>query len=110
MQTAIKTALLPEVDEDGLLLDPIQWDKTMAEGLAHMMGIDKLSYEHWLVIHSLRHYFNEFGVAPAMITVCHHHHKDGLWIHNLFGTCLNAWRVAGLPDPGEEAKSYLSDM
>jgi len=27
-----------------------------------------------------------------------------------FTTCLGAWRVAGLPNPGEEAKSYLNDM
>jgi len=28
--------------------------------------------------------------------------------HMLFPSCLAAWRIAGLPDPGEEAKAYLS--
>jgi hypothetical protein len=27
--------------------------------------------------------------------------------HKLFGSCRNLWRVAGLPNPGEEAKSYM---
>jgi len=45
-----------------------------------------------------------------MKNVCRRHDKATNWVHDLFGTCLNAWRVAGLPNPGEEAKSYLSDM
>lgn len=110
MQTAIKIDSLPILDESGLLLDTTLWDKTIAEGLAHVVGISKLSDDHWLVIYALRNYFSEFGVAPAMNHVCHQYKKEDLWVHNLFGTCLNAWRVAGLPDPGEEAKSYLSDM
>jgi dissimilatory sulfite reductase related protein len=29
-------------------------------------------------------------------------------IYDLFGGCLRAWRIAGLPNPGEEARTYLS--
>jgi tRNA 2-thiouridine synthesizing protein E len=28
-------------------------------------------------------------------------------VKQLFGGCLSLWRVAGLPDPGEEARAYL---
>jgi tRNA 2-thiouridine synthesizing protein E len=45
-----------------------------------------------------------------MSAVCHRLGKEKFWVHDLFQSCLNAWRVAGLPNPGEEAKSYLSDM
>jgi len=31
-------------------------------------------------------------------------------VNEMFGYCLNAWRIAGLPNPGEEAKSYLGNM
>ena len=31
-------------------------------------------------------------------------------VNELFGYCLVAWRVSGLPNPGEEAKSYLGGM
>ncbi len=100
----------PELDENGLLVDPEVWDETVATELAAMYGVGELTNDHWLVIHALRNYFVKFGVAPAMKNVCYHYDQDKYWIHGLFGSCLNAWRVAGLPNPGEEAKSYLDDM
>lgn len=110
MEASIKIPELPSLDEDGLLLNPDHWNESVAEELAHSLDIKELSPDHWLVIYALRNYYFKFGVAPSMNNVCHTHKKDGLWVHNLFATCLNAWRVAGLPNPGEEAKSYLSDM
>jgi len=102
--------LMPETDEYGFLLIPEQWNEELAASIASLCGVEHLNKEHWLIINSLRQYYNEFSVAPAMNHICNKYHKDKMWIHNLFGTCLNAWYVAGLPNPGEEAKSYLSDM
>lgn len=110
MQTATPSQSLPARDEHGLLLHPEQWNETVAEQMAQQLGLDDLTQDHWLVIYALRDYFNKFGVAPAMMNICRTYAKDKLWVHDLFHSCLNAWRVAGLPDPGEEAKSYLSDM
>ena len=97
-------------DEDGLMKYPAQWDETAAMEIAERDGIGMLTDEHWEVIYSLREHYAEFGVAPAMRHICHSHGKDRHWIHDLFHTCLGAWRVAGLPNPGEEAKTYLNDM
>lgn len=110
METASHPCILPARDEHGLLLHPEQWNESVAEDMARQLGIDNLSPDHWLVIYALRDYFKKFGVAPAMMNVCRSYARDKLWVHDLFHSCLNAWRVAGLPDPGEEAKSYLSDM
>jgi tRNA 2-thiouridine synthesizing protein E len=99
-----------EFDEDGLLVNPEQWNETVATEIALREGIDKLTIEHWEAIHSLRDHYARYGVAPAMSHICRSHGKDRHWIHDLFHTCLGAWRVAGLPNPGEEAKTYLSDM
>ncbi|MCW8900777.1 MAG: TusE/DsrC/DsvC family sulfur relay protein [Gammaproteobacteria bacterium] len=110
MEALIQSPAFPLLDEDGLILYPEQWNESMAIEIAHLLGIKELSPDHWLVINTLREYYFEFGVAPAMINVCHTHHKNDLWVHDLFATCLNAWRVAGLPNPGEEAKSYLNNM
>ncbi|HYA38476.1 MAG TPA: TusE/DsrC/DsvC family sulfur relay protein [Candidatus Methylomirabilis sp.] len=107
---AIKETPIPEFDEDGLLKDPKQWNETVAAEIARREGIGRLSEEHWEVIRSLREHYARFGVAPAMTNVCRQHGKPKNWVHDLFQTCLNAWRVAGLPNPGEEAKAYLSDM
>jgi tRNA 2-thiouridine synthesizing protein E len=29
-------------------------------------------------------------------------------IKSMFGSCRAIWRIAGLPHPGEEAKTYMS--
>jgi TusE/DsrC/DsvC family sulfur relay protein len=97
-------------DEGGLLKDPSQWNETLAAEIARHDGIGQLTEEHWEIIRTLREYYEKFGVAPAMSHICHRHGKDNHWIHDLFHSCLGAWRVAGLPDPGEEAKTYLSGM
>ena len=110
MSAATHTALLPEMDEDGLIVDPGQWTEETANTIAQQLDVGPLTDDHWLVIYSLRDYFKKFGVAPAMNTVCHRMGKDKFWVHDLFQSCLNAWRIAGLPNPGEEAKSYLNDM
>ncbi len=106
----IQERLEAEFDEDGLLMDPAQWNEALARTIAQQHGLGELTDEHWKVIRALRDHYGRFGVAPAMIRVCRAHGQDVHWVHNLFHTCLNAWRVAGLPNPGEEAKAYLSDM
>jgi tRNA 2-thiouridine synthesizing protein E len=99
-----------EFDEDGLLKDPARWNEAVAAEIARRDGIGPLTEEHWQVIRSLRKHYAKFGAVPAMSHICHNHGKDKHWIHDLFHTCLGAWRVAGLPNPGEEAKTYLSGM
>ena len=98
-----------EFDEDGLLKDPNQWNESVALQIAKDMGIESLTETHWKIIRSLREYYAKFGTAPAMSHICHTHGMDKHCTHDLFHSCLGAWRVAGLPNPGEEAKSYLSD-
>jgi len=102
MTVVSQTPTFPEFDDDGLIVDPSKWNEEIAEEVA--------SAEHWVAIYALRNYYDRFGVAPAMISICRDNNKPKHWIHNLFESCLNAWRVSGLSNPGEEAKSYLSDM
>ena len=99
-----------KLDEDGLLLDPSEWNEEVARAMAVSLGIGELTGDHWYVINALRKHYAQYGVAPAMSSVCHSLGKRWDWTHDLFQTCLNAWRIAGLPNPGEEAKSYLSGM
>ena len=108
MQEA-ETLALPEMDEDGLIVRPSEWNESVAKILADQIGIHTLSKDHWKVIYTLRDYYDEFGVAPAMTNICTAHGKSSNWVHSLFSTCLNAWIVSGLPNPGEEAKTYLSN-
>jgi tRNA 2-thiouridine synthesizing protein E len=45
-----------------------------------------------------------------MHRVCHDAGIERQQVNDLFGYCLIAWRIAGLPNPGEEGKAYLSGM
>jgi len=103
---------LPELslNEEDLLRNPDDWNKDMALLIANHLSIPRLTAEHWKVIDALRLHYERFGVAPAIHNICQVNHKSEYWVHSLFHTCFNAWRVAGLPDPGEEAKAYLNDM
>jgi len=96
-------------DDDGLLIDPSAWNEELAREIARDCEVGELTPDHWDVIHVLREHYARFGVAPAMSQVCRRLEHGRHYVHDLFQTCLNAWRVAGLPNPGEEAKSYLSD-
>lgn len=98
------------LDEYGLLINPEDWNESVADTLATQLGINQLTSDHWKVVNALRQHYEKFGVAPAMHNICRSNGQKSDWIHNLFNNCLNAWLIAGLPDPGEEAKSYLSDM
>lgn len=109
MKSVSEISHLPEVDEDGLLVDSSQWNEEVAEDMAEQLNI-QLGAEHWVAIYALRNYYTRFGVAPAMANICRESGRQKDWIHNLFESCLNAWRVAGLSNPGEEAKAYMNDM
>lgn len=110
MSTAIDHEKELFFDENGLLINVEDWNEGVAFIIAKRIGIDELGADHWKVINALRKHYKQFGVAPTIHNICHSNGKKSDWVHELFHTCLDAWRVAGLPDPGEEAKSYLSDM
>jgi TusE/DsrC/DsvC family sulfur relay protein len=97
-------------DEDGLIRDFASWTEPLAQALARDAGIGHLGAAHWKIIHAMREHYAKLGATPAMHRVCHDAGIERRQVNELFGYCLVAWRVAGLPNPGEEAKSYLSDM
>jgi tRNA 2-thiouridine synthesizing protein E len=50
-------------DNDGYLLDPDQWDESVAEMLARETGL-ALHEDHWRILHFMRRYHAEQGVVP----------------------------------------------
>ena len=70
---------------------------------------DALSaHDHWEIIQALRDHYHRFGAAlPAFSHICHEHHLGKHCVDRLFHGEREAWRIAGMPDPGEEAKAYM---
>jgi len=69
-------------------------------------GIGELKEEHWKIIDTLRSHFIQYGAMPPMHMACVVNHLDPHCVEELFHNAREAWTVAGLPDPGEEARSY----
>lgn len=98
------------LDDDGLVRDFSLWSEQLARDLAREEGLGALGERHWRLIRAMRAEYQRLDGPPAMRHVCHQAGIDRREVNALFGYCLVAWRVAGLPNPGEEAKSYLSAM
>jgi len=56
-------ALGVPTDDEGYLIDPTDWDDTVAEALARNEGI-ALTDLHWQVLHFMRRFLDEHQVAP----------------------------------------------
>lgn len=96
------------VDEYGFLLHPEDWNEVIADCLAECDGIGPLTEAHWSVIQSLRRHFFTTGGIPSLRHVCLENDLEPHCIPRLFrDQGREAWRVAGLPNPGEEARAYL---
>jgi tRNA 2-thiouridine synthesizing protein E len=90
-----------DVDEDGFIQDPTQWDEEVARGLAETEGIKELTEEHWKLIRYLRSYYLEFGTAPMIRKVTKETGFPLKHIYELFptGPAKGACKLAGLPKP-----------
>lgn len=106
-QEAKGTRPLP-VDEDGFVIDPDLWNQGMARAIAKEDDIGPLGPEHWAIIYYLREHRMTYGSLPPMSQICRTHGMDRKAVQRLFGSCRQAWRIAGLPNPGEEALSYMA--
>jgi len=96
------------LDEGGFFLDPLAWNPYLAAIISRLDGLPELTREHWQIIHDLRDHYARFGTAPpAFSHICARHHLGPHCVQQLFRSDRNAWRIAGLPDPGEEVRSYL---
>lgn len=109
MDQATLTENKPQFDADGFMLNPDQWSEAWADSNAQAQGLDSLSSEQLELLHNLRAEFAKTGAVSAYSHVCHLSGEEPNCMQQLFPSPLDAWRLAGLPHPGEEAKAYMSD-
>ena len=94
------------LDEEGFLIDPSDWDRSFTERRASEQGVF-LTDRHWSLIDLIRDKYLRLGSLPPMRTVCKSVGLNKYTLKRQFGSCLNLWKMAGLPHPGEEAKAYM---
>jgi dissimilatory sulfite reductase related protein len=90
-----------EVDEDGFICDPDLWDEQIVKLFASLEGVDELTENHWKVIHYLRNYWKQFGIAPMIRKLCKETGFTLQEIYQMFpsGPAKGACKLAGLPKP-----------
>ena len=98
------------LDADGFLAETDGWDRRTATRFAEARGIRELTQAHWAILCYLRSHYLTQGTLPWEAHVCRELGMHKGCIHSLFGGPLTAWQVAGLPDPGEEARAYLLSL
>lgn len=90
-----------EVDEDGFMAEPDQWNDEVALALASTEGVSSLTEDHWKLVKYLRDYYQKFGVAPMIRKLCKETGFPLKQIYEMFpsGPAKGACKVAGLPKP-----------
>jgi TusE/DsrC/DsvC family sulfur relay protein len=90
-----------EVDAEGFLIDPEQWNETIAEAIAQENGIPELTDRHWLVIRFMRERYLATGTAPSIRSLGK---ESGVPIKELYqlfpkGPAKLAAKIGGIPKP-----------
>jgi tRNA 2-thiouridine synthesizing protein E len=90
-----------DVDAEGFLTDPGQWNEQIAEAIAAANGIPELTDRHWLVVRFMRERYLASGTAPSVRALGK---ESGVPIKELYqlfpkGPAKLAARVGGIPKP-----------
>ena len=90
-----------EVDAEGFLQKPEQWNEAIALEIARDSGIDPLTDKHWQVVRFMRDRFLASGNAPSIRTLGK---ESGVPIKDLYqlfpkGPAKLAAKIGGIPKP-----------
>lgn len=100
MTSTIANTVL-DVDSEGFLQKPEQWNEAVAREIARDAGIATLTDRHWQVIHFMRDAFLSTGQAPTIRTLGK---ESGVPIKELYqlfpkGPAKLAAKIGGIPKP-----------
>ena len=90
-----------DVDAEGFLTDPAQWNEQTAEAIAAQNGIPELTERHWLVVRFMRDRYLQTGTAPSIRSLGK---ESGVPIKELYelfpkGPAKLAAKIGGIPKP-----------
>ena len=90
-----------DVNEEGFLTDPSQWNEEIGAEIARENGIDELTDRHWIVVRFMRDQFFEKGTGPTVRVLGKTSGVSVKELYQLFpkGPAKIAAKVAGIPKP-----------
>jgi TusE/DsrC/DsvC family sulfur relay protein len=90
-----------EVNEEGFMTVPSQWNKQIAQAIAQEEGIAALGDGHWKIIEFLQQDYKDKGVMPTIRRLKSAGNIPTKDLYDLFpgGPLKKAAKIAGLPKP-----------
>ena len=90
-----------DVDAEGFMTNPDQWNETIAEAIARENGIPELTDRRWLVVRFMRERYLSTGSAPSIRALGK---ESGVPVKELYalfpkGPAKLAARIGGIPKP-----------
>jgi tRNA 2-thiouridine synthesizing protein E len=101
MTTTLIAERSVDVDAEGFLTDPAQWDEEVAEEIARSSGIAELTPRHWQVVTFMRERYLATGAAPSIRALGKESGVPVKELYELFpkGPAKLAARIGGIPKP-----------
>jgi TusE/DsrC/DsvC family sulfur relay protein len=90
-----------DVDAEGFLTDPDQWNEEIARAIAAENGVPELTDRHWLVVTFMRERFLATGTAPSIRALGKESGVPVKELYQLFpkGPAKLAAKIGGIPKP-----------
>jgi TusE/DsrC/DsvC family sulfur relay protein len=90
-----------DVDAEGFLTDPNQWNESIARAIAAENGIPELTDRHWLVVRFMRDRYLATGNAPSIRALGKESGVPVKELYELFpkGPAKLAAKIGGIPKP-----------
>ena len=102
MQVIEQEGLKIHIDDDGFLARLEDWTEQIARVLAGREGIAELTEDRLDILRFMRDYYQKHHFFPIVRYVCKNVHQPNNCITEKFIDPVKAWKIAGLPNPGEE--------
>jgi TusE/DsrC/DsvC family sulfur relay protein len=90
-----------DVDAEGFMTKPEQWNEPIAEAIARGNGIAELTERHWLVVRFMRERYLATGNGPSIRSLGKESGVPVKELYQLFpkGPAKLAAKIGGIPKP-----------
>ena len=90
-----------DVDAEGFLTNPEQWNEQLAQAIAAENGVPELTDRHWLVVKFMRERYLASGTAPSIRSLGKESGAPVKELYQLFpkGPAKLAAKIGGIPKP-----------
>jgi tRNA 2-thiouridine synthesizing protein E len=101
MTTTLIADTSVDLDAEGFLTDPEQWNERIAAEIARESGIPELTDRHWLVVRFMRARYLTTGTAPSIRALGKESGVEVKELYQLFpkGPAKLAAKIGGIPKP-----------